>query len=233
VEEETRGVRLPVGETVLPEALRDAFAARGRALSVRKDQIVVAEGTEGRDVFLIRTGKVQISRLSRFGREVILRDMGPGQIFGEMAAIGSGPRTASVTAVQDSQLIHMRGDVFATFLGEVPQAGLWLSRQLAGRVQDLTDKVFDLSTRPVAARIQLELLRLAAAEGDPGAAIDHASIARLPTHAELAARIGSHREAVSRELGALTEQGLVRQNGRRLEILSLAGLRAQQARLSR
>ena len=220
-------------EPPFPEQLRDEFLSRARAVTVRKGQIVIAEGTDACDVYLIRTGTMQISLLSPTGRDVILRDLGPGQIIGELAAIDGLARSASVVALQDSELAHMPGSVFLQFLGEVPEAAIWMVRKLAARVRDLTDKAFQLATQPVAFRVQSELLRLASVAGKSGEADDQVTIGSMPTHAELASRIGTHREAVSREMAQLAGEGLVRQKGRSLHILSLSALEALHERLRR
>ncbi len=102
--------------------------------------------------------------------------------------------------------------------------------QLAARVRSLSDKSVELASQPVAARLVGELLRLAEAHA---AGADRAEIARLPTHADLAARIGTHREAVTRELRLLAKEGLVVQTGRRLTVASRAGLAALHQRLTR
>src|SRR3546814_8503728 len=60
------------------------------------------------------------------GRETILRDMGPGRLVGEMSAISTMPRSASVTAVEDSSLGMLSGAGFRTFMQEEPGAGYWM-----------------------------------------------------------------------------------------------------------
>jgi CRP/FNR family transcriptional regulator, cyclic AMP receptor protein len=217
---------------ILPEDLQEIFIRRARAMAVQKGQVVLSEGARGNDVFLIVSGHVQVSRFSRHGREVILAQMGPGEIFGEMAAMASRARTATVTALEISKLAMMGGGDFNLMLAEEPRMELWLARLLVRRVEELNERVFELSTKQVAARVQSELLRLAAATPEASAGRDMVSIAQLPTHADLAARIGSHREAVSRELSTLAKQGLVRQQGRRLDVISISALKALHARLS-
>lgn len=214
-----------------PPALSDEFLRRAQLNRYRKGQVVVGEGTDAADVYLIRSGRVQFSLVSVHGRELILRDFEPGHLFGELAAIDGLPRSANAMATEDCQLARMSGPAFVTFLGEVPQAGLWMAQQLARRVRDLTNRAFELATLPVAARLQTELLRLALA-GEQCEA-DQATIRPMPTHAELAARIGTRREAVSRELSTLAHEGMVHQSGRTLEILSVSGLRNLLDRLSR
>ncbi|MEY4270827.1 MAG: hypothetical protein RLZZ58_2043 [Pseudomonadota bacterium] len=218
------------GDEPFPAPLRDAYLAHARLMATRKGQIIIAEGSEADDVFLIRSGRVQVSLMSAHGREVILRDMGGDRIFGELAAIDRLPRSASVIALEDGQLAHMRGEEFVSFLGNVPQAGLWMAQQLAARVRDLTEKTFELATLSVSSRIHAELLRLAGAGKVDG---DVVIVSGFPTHAELAARVGTHREAVSRELSQLAQEGLIRRTGRTLSVLSLAGLQSLHSRLRR
>ena len=213
-----------------PDNLRDAYLAGAQRTTIRRGQIIISEGSDSTEVYLICSGKVQISLFSLQGREVILREMGPHQIFGELAAIDRRPRSANVIAVEDSVLAHMRGEQFVEFLGEVPQAGLWLSRLLVARIRNLTSRAFELATLPVAGRIQSELLRLAR---DADVSSDRLVIHPMPTHADLAARIGTHREAVTRELNLLAGEGILRQCGRKVEILSVAKLHALYDRIRR
>ena len=148
-------------EVTLPPALNDALRARGRQMPVRRGQIVIASDTQSTDVYLIVSGRVQISLLSSHGRETILRDMGPGRLFGELAAIDDQPRSANVVALDDSVLAVLSAPDFRDFLSNVPEAGFWMAQQLAGRVRNLTEKVFEMATMPVSHRLQSELTRLA------------------------------------------------------------------------
>lgn len=207
----------------LPADLRDALLTRARMIHAKAGQMVIGEGTESTDVYFIVSGRVQISLFSADGRETILRDMMTGQLLGELAAIDDRPRSANVTAVEETTLAHVTGAEFRTFLLEVPAAALWLARQLSALVRDLTDKTFELATMPVAARLQSLLFRLAI---ESGISDDKAEIANLPTHADIAARIGSNREAVTRSLGQLTRDGLISQSGRKLTVVSVNRLRA-------
>lgn len=217
---------------ILPADLQSIFIARAKPITARKGQVVLSEGERGNDVYLIVAGHVQVSRFSRHGREVILAQMGPGEIFGEMAAMASRARTATVTTLEEVRLATMSGIDFNLMLSEEPRIELWLARLLVRRVEELNERVFELSTKQVAARVQSELLRLASGTPEAAAGRDMVTIVQLPTHADLAARIGSHREAVSRELSTLAKQGLVRQQGRRLDIISVTALKALHARLS-
>lgn len=216
-------------ETALPAGLADAFLARATTVHARRGQILISHGSEADDVFLIVRGKLQVSTFSVNGRETILRQMGPGRLVGEMSAISATPRSATVAAVEETVLGRLSGAAFRTFLHEVPGAGYWMAVQLASRVRNLSEKTTELATLPVSARLHSELLRLAVeAGGDP----ERCEIKPLPTHAELAARIGTHREAVTRELGLLEQEGLIMRSGRALVIPSIARLKSLLERLS-
>src|SRR3546814_12272490 len=115
-----------------------------------------------------------------------------------MSAISTMPRSASVTAVEDSSLGMLSGAGFRTFMQEEPGAGYWMAVQLAARVRNLTEKTRDLATLPVSARLQSELLRLALERPVDG---DRCMIAPLPPHMELAARSGKNGHTAWRERG--------------------------------
>lgn len=206
---------------LLPKDLAAELLERARQMRVRRGQIVIAEGTPSNDVFYIVKGKVQVSVLSLGGWETIFRDMGAGELVGELAAIDGEERSASVVALEDSVLATLSAAQFRRFLSEVPKAGYWMARQLTERVRNLSARAFEMATLPVSGRLIAELLRLPASRAG-----DTQSIADLPTHAELAARIGTHRETVTRELRALVKKGFVRQEGRALLIASVEQLDA-------
>ena len=124
----------------------------------------------------------------------------------------------------------MSGAGFRAFLNDVPGAGYWLATQLAARVRNLTEKSLELAALPVSARLQSELLRLTMATPREG---DRCVMEMMPTHAELAARIGSHREAVTRELRLLAKEGILKQSGRTLVINSVARLKSLLERISK
>jgi hypothetical protein len=88
-------------------------------------------------------------------------------------------------------------------------------------VRNLTARVFEFSTLAVRNRVRTELLRLA--DGAPGS--NEAVLSPAPTHAEIANRISTHREAVTRELGWLEDKGFIAKEGRVLRLKNRAGLR--------
>ncbi|WP_052216192.1 Crp/Fnr family transcriptional regulator [Sphingomonas sp. ERG5] len=210
-----------IADTALPDELRAVMIERGRALSARRGRIIIDTGATDRDAYLVIDGLVEVSMISARGREMIIREIGAGSLFGEFAALDGRPRSATVIARQDSRLVQVKGDDFLDILRLIPGAGLWLAHQFANEIRRLTERHFEMSTMAATARIQCELLRLANAAGIHD---DRALLEPAPTHSVIASRVGSHREAVTREFGGLARLGIIAQQGRALSVLSVARL---------
>lgn len=208
----------------MPPPLKDAFLSRARVVTCPRRKPILDEGSLDTSVFLLLEGRIQYTRIAICGRELILREAGPGELFGELSAIDGLPRFADVVAATDCSVAVMPGSDFTRMLREVPDAALWLARMLTATIRDMSERAFELATLPVASRIQAELMRLVDECGKVQG--DSARISPLPTQADLASRLGTSRESVSRELSQLAQGGLVLQSGRTLHIRSLAALRS-------
>lgn len=169
------------------------------------EQIVLHQD-RSRDVFFVVDGKVRATLYSLSGKEVTFRDVLAGQMFGELSAIDGKPRSAYVVAVSDSLVASMSDTVFWEVLGDYPSVAAATLRRLATLVRSLSERVVEFSTLAVKNRIHAELLRLA--RGQTGED-DSATIAPAPTHADMASRVSTHREAVTRELNKLSQEGLL------------------------
>jgi CRP-like cAMP-binding protein len=163
------------------------------------------------DVFFVTTGEVSVTIYSVSGKAVSFRNLGPGSIFGEYAAIDGDPRCASVVAKSDCIVASMSAAAFRKLLEAEPMVGQALIRELVRNVRTLTKRVYEFSTLAVNNRIQAELLRLASLAPREGKS---ARLVPPPTHADIASRVSTHREAVTRELNRLSRIGLIeRQSG--------------------
>lgn len=181
---------------------------------------IVAHGDHDRDVYVILEGRV---RVLLFGetRELILSDLEAGALFGDMSAIDEAPRSASVIALGEVKVARMSATTFLDLVTAHPSVCRAVLRILVERIRQLDNRVHEFASYTVAQRVRAELLRLAVPI--PGRA-QVAKVDPAPTHAELAARIGTHREAVTRELGALGRRGLVAKDGGALVLRNVLAL---------
>ncbi len=205
----------------LPAGLVAAFEGGGTFMRVAAGSLLITPEERAGAVYRLLAGRVQVALLAPDGGQVILRDLGPGEIFGELAAIDGGPRSAWVFAAEDCALWSLEAGLFREAAFATPAAALWLARRLVALARELTGRVFDLNTLRPGARLQCEILRLCGARGlgAQGLVIEPA-----PTHAEFAARIGAQRETVTRELGELARRGVIEVGRRRLAVVDLPAL---------
>jgi CRP/FNR family cyclic AMP-dependent transcriptional regulator len=162
------------------------------------------------DVFFVTAGKVRVTIYSHTGKVVSFGELGAGDTFGEYSAIDCYPRSASVEALTSSLVASMPGTEFKTLLCSAPSVTLAVLEQLVRRARTVTNRVYELSTLHVDNRIQAEILRLANLARRSG---KRARIVPAPTHVEIANRVGTHREAVTREINRLTRMGITERQG--------------------
>lgn len=205
----------------VPDPLRSEIAQRLRPHRATKGRTLVEKGSRTTDVFFLVEGRAEVVLYSSNGREVCVNSIAPGAMFGEIAALDDAPRSASIVASSDAVLVAMRASDFRACLESSPAAALWLAQRLAAHTRRLTDQVFELSALNVRARIHCGLLRLAQ-EGERRNGV--IEVRPAPTHADLAKRIGTHREAVTRELRVLAASKVIRYGRRSLVILDLSRL---------
>lgn len=173
---------------------------------------------QGDDVFFIASGTVRVTIFSFSGKEISYEELGPGSMFGELAAIDRKPRTANVITLEESRIGRLSASNYWSLLGQYPEVAAAAMMRLAGLVRFLIDRVYQYGALDVKDRIRLEVLRLASENlyGD-----DSARIPGFPTHKDIASRVNTHREAVTRELNDLSRAGLIEQQGRELVIPSV------------
>jgi len=185
-----------------------------------KRQIIAYQDVSA-DVFFIVSGVVRVVIHSLSGKEISYRDLAGGEMFGELAAIDGEQRSASVVAVAETLLVAMPEAAFREAIRTHPSVAEAVLQRLTQLVRLYSQRLYEMRTLDVQSRIRAELLRLA--EGSLGED-NTATISPLPTSADIAARVNTRREAVSRELASLTRRGLIERHQRSLMIRDFAGL---------
>lgn len=184
-------------------------------------QVIFLEGEDSAGLWALEKGHVKVYKLSRDGQEYILRFLGPGEIFNELAALDNAPNAASAMAVTDVEAWVISGDVFANALKEDHELCLAVLQGLVGRMRELVVRVEDLALRPVTARLARFLLEQIE---DP--ALAHPAV----TRALIASYLATTPESISRSLRVLEIAGAISFNRHRIVIVDLDILR-QQAQL--
>jgi len=187
-----------------PGSVLAPLAAVARWRGFDAGQVVLQAGDPARDVFFIASGEVRISIGSSGGHEIILTDLGPDHSFGEISVVDGGPRSAGVVALTRCRICMIAAEPFMAFALSTPEASRHVMRLLAGLVRDKDARLLELTVLPVRPRLICLLLRMARPH-DAGGLV----VSPPRPHHELAARVGTGREVVSRTLSALQRDGLV------------------------
>ncbi len=178
-------------------------------------QQILSQSDGDCEAFFIVSGAVKIAVYSDSGKEVIFREVGPGRMFGELSAIDCEQRSAHVHALSDTAVVVLSSEKFRKVTSEHPLVAGRVMQYLCGLVRSLSIRVFEHDALSVNSRVHAELLRLAQ-ENMVGS--NRAEISPTPTHVEFAAHIGTHREAVTKELNKMRKMGLVERLGRTLVV---------------
>lgn len=220
----------------LPRDCLEAIAAEGKLIEYSATEIIVGYGDESTSVYFLISGLVAVGMCSPQGREISYQDLMPGEIFGELAAIDQQPRACQVLALQACYVLQLPGPRFLSLTTCYPDLQRAILLKLARTVRFLCGRVYDFGALDVSSRIRQELVRLidqqrtdqqqTSLQADKPISQADSVIYSMPTHQQLASRVATHREAVSRELCELERQGIIVRNGKSLLINDLSRLRA-------
>lgn len=201
----------------LDEATYNELLAQGQTRHYAKDETLFLDGEPGKGLFLVQSGVVKIYKLSESGREQILAVQRPGDSVAELPLFDHGPYPASAAAMEAADVLFIPQGAFHELLANRPQLAQAVIVALAQRLRQLVTLIEDLSLRQVRQRLARLLHEEAA-----GRASFHLTF----TNDELAARLGTVRDVVSRTLSALQADGVIRLQGRRVELIDPDALAA-------
>ena len=204
----------------LNEDQLDQVLDRHRESSHQADQVIVMEQDWGDSLFVLCEGLAKVRIYAATGDEVVMSVLGSGDVFGEMAALDGGTRSADVVALTPLRLVKLRASPFAALLKEEAVFALALAKLEASRLRDLNRR-FALQTADATTRLLDSLAYLArksSASHDPLASIP--PLAQL----EIALIAGLARETASRTLSKLRTRGTVIEDNGRLRLADLKPL---------
>ena len=201
----------------LPRAELRQLAARAVVRDARRGERIFEEGAPADGLFVVMEGRVRLTRLSRGGREQVLHSEGPGATLGEVPLLDGGGYVATAVASEPTRLVYVPRAAVVDACRRHPDVALGIIRVLARRVRSFAGLVEQLSLKDLTARTAGLLLAESRAAGA-------ATFELGATRDELAARLGTVRELVSRSLARLRKAGLIRVAGRRVTIVDVPGL---------
>jgi CRP-like cAMP-binding protein len=165
-------------------------------------------------MYVIRSGRVKVTKASDEGREQIMNLFSEGDFFGEMALLDNRPRSASVTTLEPTLLLALSRRDFLELLKNRSTLALCVIQELTRRLRETGDQASSISFQKVQERTRGLFERLARDEGST----DHSRITPTLTHQQIADMIGTSRETVTRAVKRLKADGWLQQQGKRYVI---------------
>ena len=210
-----------------PELERIAQVAVRRAYPA--GSVILREGDPGDTCYVMRSGRARITREHPDGRAITLTNVGPGEIFGELAMFGGEVRSATVETIEDVEAVAILADDLKRLLRRHPEISVKLLVALAGKLREADERISRQSFQKVSSRVAgvlanlIEAAGATSADASPGEA--PAEIVVRSTQADLAQLAGSSREATSRFLASLQRAGVVTCRRGRVVVHDPAALR--------
>jgi CRP/FNR family transcriptional regulator len=200
------------------ERITDVAIPRSFPKGVR----VFHEGDHSDACYIVRTGDLRVTREHSDGRAIALATLGPGDIFGELAMLDGGTRSASVETLSDSELLGLPATDVRRVIADHGDIAAKLIVAITRRLRETNERVARQSFQTVPSRVAGVLSQLIAEE----ASEERPQITVRMTQADLAQLAGTSRESVSRFLATLERAGVVAVGRGRVTVLEPRRLRA-------
>jgi CRP/FNR family cyclic AMP-dependent transcriptional regulator len=211
----------------LDEAERRAVADEMREVSFDASQVIFARGDQGREIYLVVSGRVRLSVLTAEGRELSFAHAEPGAIFGEIAMLDGGVRSADATAVNKVVALSLSKPAFKRLMETHPHVADAAVRFLCSRIREADQQLEAIALYPIEGRLARFFLAAARAKA-PGSEEGRITIDLPMSQSELALLIGASRPKVNTALSVLEDSGALERSGTRVtcdieELQAIAG----------
>lgn len=195
----------------------EALLASMTRHKIARGQELFHEGEQGDTLYVLTAGKVKLGRRSPDGRENLLAILGEGEMLGELSLFDPGPRTATATAVADTELVGLAHGAMTAYLGTRPEVAMTMLSALAARLRRTNEALGDLVFTDVPGRVAKALLDLSRRFGQPAG--DGILVAHDLTQEELAQLVGASRETVNKALADFSSRGWIKLEARAVTLL--------------
>lgn len=202
----------------LPSRQIDDIAAIAVEKSYEKGETIFLEGDRGIGFFMVGEGRVKIFKVSSGGKEHILHIFGEGEPFGEVPVFHGQPFPANAEALMRTRTLFFPRDRFVHLVEANPTMALNMLAVLSMRLRRFAAQIENLSLKEVPARLAGYLLYLS--EEQDGAEVVQLDISK----GQLASLLGTIPETLSRIFAKMSEEGLIKVNGRFIHLLDRDGL---------
>lgn len=196
----------------LSEKNKTEIASRLTEISVKKKDLIYSSGDKAGTVYILKEGRIKITRFSDDGRELTVDILEPGDLFGELTVAGEQVRESSAAAMEDSYICAIKRKDFEDFIGKMPELSLAITKWIGLRLRRVESRFMDMLFQDVRSRLIAVFRNLSQKYGVPSD--NGRKIAIHLSHKEIASLIGATRETVTLELNNLKKSGDILMDGK-------------------
>ena len=200
----------PIFQAMRPEEL-DAILRLASERSVPKGTTIFQKGDEGSSMMAVLRGRVRVSAVSADGKEVTLNVISPGEVFGEIALLDGKPRSADVTAIENTLLLILERRHFLPFLKQNDDLPLRLLAVMCDRLRRTSVALEDLALFDLPARMARLLIKLGNDYGRPSPRGLRIDLKLSQRH--ISTLVASSRESVNKQLKLWRDEGVMHVDG--------------------
>jgi len=184
----------------------------------KRGESVFFEGDPGDGFYMVASGKVKIFKTSFSGKEQILHIFSRGEPFGEVPVFHGQPFPANATALEKTSLIFFPRKRFVDLVNTMPSLVMNMLAVLSMRLRRFATQIENLSLKEVPARLAGYLLYLSGEQDSPNRVVLEIS------KGQLASLLGTIPETLSRIFAKMSDEGLIKVNGKEIDLLDREGL---------
>jgi CRP/FNR family transcriptional regulator, cyclic AMP receptor protein len=205
-----------------PEEAAD-LRSRGVARRFARGATIMHQGEEAGRVVVLERGRAKVTVVTDDGSEVVLAFREPGDLLGELSALGGDRRVATVRALEELDALALAAGDFEAFLEAQPRIALVILRVVIARLREAGRQQVEFAAHHTLSRVAARLVELSERFGEEG---DGGVLITLPiTQEDLASWAGASREATSKALRDLRELGAVETRRRNITVLDVEALK--------
>lgn len=198
--------RVPLFSGLAPDEL-DALGAVARTRVVRAREELFHKGDTGAQIYVVARGRLKALTTSEEGDDVVFNIHGPGEMLGEVALLTGLPRTATVSAIENSELLVLERRDFLACLRRDPEVAVKLLGILAERLKHLSEMMEDTLFLNLPVRLAKKMLELAAGDAEKTEA--GLRIRLRLSQEEWGDLVGATRESVNKQMRRWVDEGWI------------------------
>jgi len=190
-----------------------------------KNQIIYFPEDASKNIYMLKAGKVKISKVSSDGKEVILAILGPGEVFGELAITGQGKREEIAEATEDTIICAVKVEDLKMMMEMNPKFNFQITKLIGFRLKKIQNRFESLIFKSSDQRVVAFIKELADEHGKPVLGSTEEKLIQLNiTHEDIAKLTATSRQTVTTVLNKLEKEGVITYDRKSIFVKKLSAL---------